>query len=209
MAFRFPIRAYTRAQLEALANPAAANQPEAIPHVFFDTMAYTSTVTTVLTYFQVVQVDKTLGNIESAGQLPDPQYFQIFNVGFDILNDLTTTSGGILGAADTVQKLMIMGRPICTLTIAGKKYIDQVPLSFMHQSGGVTGFMAGTWTAEENITWGLNSIPDGGYCVNGAIIIPPKQAFDFTLRWAAAQVVTPTPINLRLWMAGVWFRRVL
>lgn len=208
MGFRFPIRAYTRAQLDVLCNPASANQPEAIPHVLFDTQAYVDNTTTTLQFFQTVNADKTLSNMESAGQLPEPQYFQVFYCGLDVLLEDSTTSGGIAGAHDDINKMLRVGHPAVSLTISGKRYIVGVPATFFHTSGGPTGFNAGTWTAEENIVWADNSIPDGGYCVNGAIVIPPKQAFDVTINWAAAVNITGNQ-NLRFWMAGVLFRRVL
>lgn len=208
MAFRFPIRAYTRAQLDVLCNPASANQPEAIPHVLFDTQLYTDNVTIAQQFYQAINVDKTLCNMAGAGQLPEPQYFQVFNCGIDVLAEDSTTSGGIAGVHDDINKLIRVGHPAVTLTIAGKRYIDSIPATFFHTSGGATGFNAGTWTAEENIVWADNSIPDGGWCVNGSIIIPPKQAFDVTINWAAAVNISGNQ-SIRFWMAGVLFRRVL
>lgn len=210
MAFKFPIRPYTRAQLDVMCNPASANQPEAIPHVLFDTQSYVSTTTTTLVYYQTVQADKSLGNMDSAGQLPEPQYFQVFNMGIDVLEPVyARAAAAVAGALDDVQQLVLSGRGYVDMTISGKKYCVGIPMSFFHQSGGVTGNLTGTFAATNGIEFANNSLPDGGWAVNGAIVIPPKQAFDITLRWPAAITLSATPRNIRFWMAGVLFRRVL
>lgn len=208
MSFRFPVVGRTKQYLDALANPVAANQPEAVAWVFFDTITYTSTTTIIQKFFQTVQTDPSLGNLSSQGQLPDPQYFQIFNVGCDILNSTEAQAGHALtGPVNDIQQLVMSGRGLAVLTIAGKQYFN-VPLSFLHTSGGATGFGFATMTAEAQIEWALNSIPDGGFYLGGGVVIPPKQAFDVTLTWPAALTLTAsTPI--RLWMAGVLHRRVL
>jgi hypothetical protein len=215
MAFRFPIRAYTRAQLEMLSKPAGANQPEALPHVLFDTHQYLTGATLRLVFFQTVVADKTLSNMEAAGQLPDPQYFQIYNVGVDIMLDVSEDklgSGSLLSAADDVQLLTIFSHPTLTLTVAGKRLISGVPLSHFHCSGGVKGFTDGTWTAAavsvNYLAWGLNSHPDGGWHTDGTLFIPPKQAFDVVIEWAGVVATCASPL-IRVWMAGVWSRRVL
>lgn len=210
MAFKFPIRPYTKAQLDVMVNPASANQPEAIPHVLFDTQPYVSTVTTTLVYYQTVQVDKSLGNMDSAGQLPSPQYFQIFNMGIDVLEPVFARAAApAAGALDDVQQLILSGRGYVDMTVAGKRYCVGIPASFFHQSGGVTGGISATFAAAAGIEYANNSLPDGGWAVNGAIVIPPNQAFDVTLRWPAAITLVATPRNIRFWMAGVLFRRVL
>lgn len=218
MAFRFPIRAYTRAQLEMLSKPAGANQPEALPHVFFDTQTFITLGalgTTRLVFFQAVNADKTLSNMEAAGQLPDPQFFQIFNVGVDILLDVTTNTAGtgtLLSPVDDIQLLTVLSHPTLTLTIAGKRYIAGVPLTHFHQSGGVKAFTDGTWTVAafsvDYTSWGLNSQPDGGWHTDGSLFIPPKQAFDVAIDWVAQVATCANPL-IRVWMAGVWSRRVL
>jgi hypothetical protein len=54
-----------------------------------------------------------------------------------------------------------------------------------------------------------NSIPDGGWCTYGSFVIPPKQNVSAVVTWPAVVTINASPVNVRLWMAGVWFRRVL
>jgi hypothetical protein len=209
MSFRYPVIARTKQFLDALANPVAANQPEAVAWVFWDTLLYTSAATTAQVFFQAVNVDKSLGNIVSQGQLPDPQYFQIYNVGLDILQTKSNTAaaGTTVGAFDNIAQLTTLGRGWAQLNISGKAYF-QVPLSFLHCSGGPTGVGYGTVAASQMIEFANNSLPDGGLYLGGGVVIPPKQAFDISLSWPVAVTLTGN-LNIRIWMAGVLHRRVL
>lgn len=209
MGFRIKIRTKTRAQLAVLANPESANQPEALPWILYDTQAWTTAVTATQVYFGSIQTDKTLGNMEGPGQLPDPQYFEIAYWGCDILvtPDFATTNTQPSSILDVAQFLFVQ-RGIWTFHISNKN-IGPFPLTFFHASGGPTGYMAGTWTAPARTSYANNGIFDGGFCVEEAIIIPPKLGFDVTVQTAAAPTLVQSPLNVRVWQAGVLHRRVL
>lgn len=200
----------TRQQLYALAYPETANQPEAISHIIYDTQTYTSGSTTTLTFFNTQQSDPTLGNLEQAGALTDPQWFEIHNWGLDVLQDGSAIVGVTeTGIADDIQKLTLVGRPIFTFAMSNKQY-GPYPLSFLHTSGGVQAFIAaGNTAATGNIQFANNSFPDGGWNWRGNVIIPPKVGFKVTVQWSAAQTLAAGNPNLRMWMAGVLHRRVL
>lgn len=205
---RIPIKAYSKAALDALANPMLANQPEAVIWTLWDTQSAVSGLTT-LTYFTTVQAAPQDGDLETAGQLPDPQYFQVWGVGFDVLQDITN-----IAAADQspgpwrdTNRLVMQGRGMLLFTISTKPYV-RVPTSFLHGSGGVTGGAVYFGAASNGIQYANNSIPDGGYYTGGAVVIPPKQAFSAQITYPAAVTLAAT-VNTRLWLYGVLFRRVL
>jgi len=200
----------TRQQLYALAYPETANQPEAISHILFDTQTFTSASTTTLTFFNTQQSDPTLGNLEQAGALTDPQWFEIHNWGLDVLQDGSAVVGVTeVGIMDDIAKLMLVGRPIFTFSMSNKQY-GPYPLSFLHTSGGPTGqIAAGNTAATGNIQFGTNSFPDGGWNWRGNVIIPPKVGFKASVQWAAAQTLAAGNPLLRMWIAGVLHRRVL
>jgi hypothetical protein len=200
----------TKQQLAQIVDPqvVAGGQSEATPWVLYDTQLYTSAATTTQTFFATQQNDRTLSNLLQAGALTDPQYFEIFNLGFDVLQDLSTSAGAETGVLDDIQKLMLVGRPIFTLTISDKNY-GPFPLSFLHTSGGAVGMGWGTFTAEESIEYGNNSLPDGGWNWRGSVVIPPKVGFSVTVQWAAAQTLAAGNPQVRFWMAGCLHRRVL
>lgn len=203
---RFPIEPLTREQLVALANPSSAALPEALPYVLYDTLTYTDNSTVRLNFFQQVTTND-LTNMEIAGSLADPQFFRIYSIGMDILRDATTGAGVPAGAIDDVHKLALTARAYWTFTMSQKRY-GPIPLSFLHASGGATGMSAGTFAATTNIEFANNGVFDGGYWVGGSLVIPPKIAFNLEVNWPAAVDLT-ADVKIRVWLAGVLFRRVL
>lgn len=212
MGFRSPVKPKTYQQLVEQANPRLPGQSEALAWVFYDTQNYVDNVTTRLTFFQVTNVDRTITNMVTAGSLPEPQFFEWWYAGVDVLRDVTSTPEGITGSLDDIQSLILVGRPTWTFTISDK-IVGPFPLSFFHASGGVTGFgwgvdnvaAGGTPTQTE---YANNGVFDGGFCIDGGITIPPKIGFDIVLNWNAAVDLT-ADVFLRVWMAGVLHRRVL
>lgn len=203
------ITSRTRAQLAEMSNPSTVGQSEVIPHILYDTQLYTSAVTTTQSFYQTQNNDRTLSNLLQAGALTDPQYFEIFNLGCDVLQDASLNAAATeVGVIDDIQKLLLVGRPIFTLTISDKNY-GPYPLSFLHTSGGAVGFGWGTNAAPINIQYANNSLPDGGWNWRGSVVIPPKVGFSVTVQWAAAQTLQAGNPQIRFWMAGALHRRIL
>lgn len=206
---RFKIVPKTREQLDRLAFPEQSRQPEAVPYVFYDTQLYTSGTTVQLTFFAGTQTDRSLSNMEAAGALPDPQYFEVQFFGCDILCDASLAGASTeVGALDDLQKLLLVSRSRFTFTMSNKTY-GPIPLSFLHASGGATGAMAGTMTAPNMVQVANNGIFDGGYYVGGSIVIPPKVGFGMVLDFSGAQTLNAGNTYIRLWMHGQLNRRVL
>ena len=208
MGLLYKINAKTKVQLLEQSNPASATQPEVIPWVLYDSQSYVSASTVTLAFFQTVQTDKSLGNMEGAGQLPDPQFFEIYRIGLDVLFRPATALAVSTGPLDDIAQLVLSGRGTFTLALSNKNY-GPFPLSLLHASGGPTGFGWGTNTAPLQIEFANNGIFDGGYPINGAITIPPKVGFSIVLNWPAALTLANGNTFLRAWMAGPLYRRVL
>lgn len=208
---------YTRQKLDALANPISAQQPEALPWCFYDSRAYAAGGAAGPiqdTYFQIVQVNKAVGNIPQPGALPTPQYFQVFYIGLDVQliaadSVIAAAPAVATGPLNDMNNLLMVTNTRAVLTISGKPYME-VPLSFLHGSGGATGLMSGVGAATNYFNLANNSTPgaQATWCTMGAVIIPPNQAFDLTFYWFAA--VTPVnAVALRPYMIGSYYRRVL
>jgi len=201
----------TAGQLQNAANPQSAGQPEAMPWFLYDSQTYTSGTTTSQTFFQTVQTDKTLGNMESAGQLPDPQYFIVHYVTCDILSSPVASAAGTAadaGPLNDIDLLLKAGRATFTFQMSNKNY-GPFPLTLCHATGGATGIIAGTETAPKMIAQGNNGIVgSGGFPVLGALVIPPKVGFNIVTNFASAQTLSGN-IVIRLGLAGVLYRRVL
>lgn len=203
----------TKAQLDAQANPASASQNEALPWFLYDTQDIATAVTTPLTFFNTVQTDRSLGNMTSAGQLPDPQYFVLHYVTCDLLQVPTLgTAADATGALQNIEQILKTARAHWTINVSDKLY-GPFPLTLCHSTGGATG----GWTGVNNTAaptintfqFGNNGIPgSGGFPVLGALVIPSKVGFSLTLNFGAAPTLTAT-VKARIGFAGVLYRRVL
>ena len=214
MGYKINVRPKTRAQLMAIANPESANQPEAIPWVLYDTQTYISGTTTQLRFFANTNADQTLSNMESAGQLPDPQWFEVHYV---MLTSLATPSAsdviavGAAGAINDLELLLKAGRGTFQLNLSNKNY-GPFPLTNLHASGGTTGEFSGgggTIATVDIVQLANNGTFDGGWCVGGSIVFPPKVGWNWNVAWAAAQTLAAGNTLLRMELAGVLYRRVL
>lgn len=199
-------------QLVAMANPRSAQIPEAVPWWFYDTQTYTDNSTTQLTFFAATTGNRDLSNLESGGQIPDPNFFAIHYFNADFMSNAagtpyaTTGAGGIAGALDDVGRLLLSGRARFTLTISDKRY-GPWPLSVTGGTGAAVGNGWGTFTAEESIQTGYNALHGGAY-IGGKIMIPPKVGFSVVIDWPAAVDLT-ADYRVRLSMYGVYYRRIL
>ncbi len=199
----------TKAQLRAMVSPQSVSggNLQAIPYVLFDTQLHTSGTTTQLNYFQAVQADQTLGNMNAGGQLPVDTWMEI--EWMFITPIIPTVAAAIPDAWDDMSALMQNGRPTHTLTIQDKDY-GQLPCSFFAAEGGLSGFgynaAAVAVTAEEYVNWG-NGI---GFWVGGQIILPPQAGFNTRLRWnAAVTLPSATNFQIRVSYLGTLHRPIL
>lgn len=202
------------------ANPRSAAVPESIPWWFYDTQTYTSTATTQLTFFAATTGNRDLSNLESGGQIPDPNFFAVHYINADFMQNAagtpyTTTAG--IGAAVTnasalndVGELLLSGRARFTLTISDKRY-GPWPLSVTGGTGAALGFSAiaglsGAGNAQRS-DFGYNALTGGAF-IGGKIMIPPKVGFSVVVDWPAALTLTGD-YRVRLTMYGVYYRRIL
>lgn len=206
---RMRVVARTRGALVREAQPTSAQQPEALPWILYDTQPWTTAVTTVQTYFTTVQNDKTLGNMEGPGQLPDPQFFEVHYIGCDfLLPQQFAAVAAATGPMTDILQFLWTQRGTFEFNISNKR-MGPFPLSFLHASGGVTGYFATNSATTGKLEYANNGVFDGGFCVGGAVLIPPKVSFDITVRTAAAPTLNTSPLNVRVWQAGALYRRVL
>lgn len=206
---RIPVVGRTLAQLSKMANPQAVlgGQSEALRWTYYDTQTYVDNTTLTLTYFAATNADATLSNMPTGGQIPAPQFFEIWYFSVDILLPISTALAPTAWA--DMFNLLVGGRPTFTFIISDKRY-GPFPLTFFHASGGVQGV-----ARPGDSTIGLvsselanNGVFDGGYCVDGAIVIPPVTGFSAILDWGVLADIAANTL-IRVNMDGVLHRRVL
>ena len=204
---RFPVKPRPKDQLKKMADPQAVpgGQAEALPWILYDTVEYVSGTTQQLTLFTESRNNRNLTNLDTPGQLSDPNYFQLYYMGLDV--QLPPLDGAWSDLNLLLQGAGTDGGPTFELTISDKSY-GRFPLPFLHESGGQRGFGFSTET-DDAVEYARNGPADGGWCVDGAIVIPPLTGFRVQLRWSEAQTLANENTDLRLWMAGNLYRRVL
>lgn len=205
---RFPIKPASRAALEAISMPqqVAGGQAEVSWHCIYDTATYTDNVTTAIQFFNTARANTQLTNFGGRGQFPEPQFFRPYALMVDIVvplgaeafNDVHTLLFGSGTAGE--------GSPTINLTYANKNY-GPWPLSMAHGTGGAVG-MSDTTTAVATNEVAYNSYPDGGIWLGGeSVCFAPNQQFEINLEWAAAVDIAANR-NIRVALAGTWYRRV-
>jgi hypothetical protein len=183
-----------------------ASQPEAIPHVMYDTQQYAAAGSAQLSFFTTLPnpKDNTVTNMPIAGALPNPWYFEIQKVYFDVLNN-TTTGATQAGAASDIDILLKSGRGIATFNLSDKNY-GPWPLRFFGGSGGSQAMITSAIATPGSIQ-SANVRDNGGFPMNGALIIPPQTQFSWTLNWVAASAIS-VATQVSVSMLGVLYRRV-
>lgn len=201
---RFQAESFGRQNAKAI--PPSGRSPEAIWHVIYDTQTYTDNATTSLDFFSAVNADKSLSNMESAGQFPAPQVFNIFGIYCDVWTAApVSTTADVTGDLNDAFLLLMVGRPRWQFTLQNKVY-GPYPLITLHAMGGPAGYLQST-TAAGGSTQAAGNMPHGGWNYNGSITIPAQTSFQFNVTWAAAQNLT-ADWRVRISMSGILSRAV-
>lgn len=204
--------AYSRDELDAMANPVFANQPEVVPWQLFDTQSLATATSAPLVYYQTINSDKTMSNMEGPGQLPDPQYLVVQYAACDILQIPTLNDGTAVNAAlANVENILKTCRATFEFNMSNKRY-GPFSLTMTAATGGATFSGVAEGATAAGATFGAvnNGFPgSGGYPFSGSLVIPPKIGFDVTIRFGTATTLVTGPVNVRFSLVGALYRRVL
>lgn len=202
--------ALTQQELINRSDPVIANEPEILPWQLYDTQAIANAAAGPFDFFQAINADKTLSNMDGPGQLPDPQYLRIFYVACDLLQIPTVSTNVLPVAAANVENILKTCRAVFELNMSNKRY-GPFPLTMCHPTGGVTGaaYGYGALAAGVDVFAPNNGVPgSGGYPFGGAVLLPPKMPFSIRVSLAVAATLSAT-LNNRMSLVGVLYRRVL
>lgn len=202
-------------ELSAGITPLMPGQPERIPWTWFDTLTYTSGTTTTLDFFQAVNADKNLSNMVAAGQIPSPQFFDLYQCSIAYL--IPVTSSGIVAAptaTGAVTDVRNLSNGAVNFQVASKDYW-QGPQLALPCGGGPEAVVsiAGTYAAPNQVQkeFANNGIPDlrNRYSFWGDITLPHNQNFLWRLTWSAPITLLAGNTSVKVWMDGYLYRRVL
>lgn len=200
---KYPTRATTYDALFRNANVTNAVLPEAIPWILYDSQDFTTNWTDV-NFFGAAQSDYTLGNIAQPNTIAGEQYFMIYAITFDFLmgaSQIATTAQQF----DDARIIMETARATLSLTLADKLTF-RIPLAACHSIGGFQAWVAGTPASSQVFNAVQNQASDGAWWCDGAIILPPRQTFQFNVHGTAAALTSTR--KCRLSLHGVLYRPV-
>lgn len=204
--------ALTKDELIERSDPVVANQPEILPWQLYDTATIANGAAGPFVFFQAINADKTLSNMDGPGQLPDPQYFRIHYIACDLLQIPTVSAHVLPVAAANVENILKTCRAAFTLNMSNKRY-GSFPLTMCHATGGVTGaaYGYGASVAGNDVFAPNNGVVgSGGYPFGGSVLLPPKMPFDVTVFFATGVTATLSAnLNNRISLVGILYRRVL
>lgn len=209
LALMYPVRARSLDELKDLASPQSVpgGQNQALPWLLYDTQVLTGGATTTLRFFNAPANDPFVSNVPGSGMLPDPEFFEGWYWGLDVLAPVGEgVDDGATGPWGDVQNILQGG--IFTMT-RQQKDDGPFPLGALRGLNAIEGYgysqaaNAGTATVEYAQNASL-----GHWCLDGAWVIPPMTRFSIRLDWDVAPVTVAATTRIRVWLMGVLHRAV-
>lgn len=205
----------TLQELALSITPMIPGQLERVPWTWFDTQTYTSTSTVSLDFYQTVQNDKNLSNMTAAGQIPAPQFFDLYQCAIAYLTPASIAAAGAIAASvGAVNDVRNLSNGSAVFSVADKQYW-QGPQFGLPCGGGPSSevALAGTYTAGQGqaLQFANNGVADlrNRYSFWGDITLPHNQNFLWRLTWSAPITLALGNTQIRVWMDGYLYRRVL
>lgn len=207
----FAILAQTASQLVAATTPTSGTDLEAVPWDMFDTnlTGFANAAGPLnVPFFQTVQVDPTLGNMQMPGALPSPQWLEPAAIACDLMAiPSSVVAATAVGALSDIANILKTCTAAFNMKVSQKDY-GTFPLMLAHGVGGEMGFGWGAEVADNQ--YGNNGPADGGWWTDGSIIIPSQQNFIVSIITQQGKTLTlnaTVPVRMNMW--GVLHRRVL
>jgi hypothetical protein len=217
MAWRVTGRPLSKDDLARLMDPMGRDL-ETFPDQKYDTQTFPAAGgVNRLVYFGALPNDPTLSNMDSQGQFTSPQFFQVYGIAKDyrragpsniVLPASGTNQTGLLNDIDLIEK--VQGATL-TLIISNKNY-GPWQLASAHPMGGAVGTIAiageGGAGTSRGQQYGHGGPIDGGWWLNGEIVIPPNTGFQLIVNLRAGQAIT-ADTQMTLTLVGRIYRRPL
>jgi hypothetical protein len=174
------------------------NGLEVVPSVLYSVKAYTSAVTTILTFFDVVEGSRPdLTNMKSANTLAFPESFLIQNIRvFNWAQPSSNDSGAGANTAIVSQFadwVNLTRRGLLSLKISNKQY-GPWPLWML----SANSFVKGGFATGSDLLADYGQIDGNLYPLVPNLVLSPIQPFTVTLTWpgAAGDAIPGGPVTL-------------
>lgn len=203
----FKVEALTTAQLVSIGTPQVAGEPSASPGVLYDVQTWLAAgVPQGLQFFQDSGNQRWKSNI-NGGRLPKGFNFLIQAICLTPLAKPTFTANTQTGVIDDIEKFLKSNQTVAVYE-KNQKPLFPIPTTFLHASGGATGFMAASYTAPQVMQYGNNGVFDGGFTTDGSLVILDQEPFNFTIYGIQPAVALTADLPLRVEFRGVWYMPV-
>lgn len=209
----------TQQQLQSQLTPVDASgntAVERIPWIWYHAQTYTSASTTQLIFFQTTGAIATT-NMQQAGVIPSPQYYDVYHIGFywqmPVSNVAVVASNTPAGAANDLIALV---NSVATFTIAQKEYY-KAHMWLLPPGAGIRSIIAiaGTYSSvdgdqQQQATLGIPDLRNRS-SFWGDITIPHQQNFALQVDWASAVTIGGGGGNpvVVAYLDGYLYRRAL
>lgn len=191
--------------------PSSSKEPEAFPAAWFDSQTFTSASTSGnVSFFAATNSDKTLSNMQLAGQFPADEYFKLGEVHVDLLQrpfveTVPAATNALTGQDDDAAQLMRFSRATIQLTYRNKPY-GPYPLSMCRPTGqGRSAALAvgAAATAASSTFWDAV-----GLIFEKQLTFGPTSNFGVTIFWPGQLTITQTTV-VRVTLRGIHYRPVV
>jgi hypothetical protein len=204
-AMKYPVVGVNYPALFTAANVQNASLPEALPWIQYDSQDFASNWVSV-PFYAATNADKSITNIAQPNTVAGEQYLVLYAITFDFLMGATSIASSAAATQfDDARIIMETARAYLDVLLADK-LMARIPLAACHAIGGYQAWVCGTPSGSNIFNSVQNMASDGAWWVDGAIILPPKQTYGFTVLGTAA-VLTATR-KCRLSLHGVLYRPV-
>lgn len=203
------LKALRYEQLVQQSGPIAAGQPECYPGFWFDTQTFTSAAANTIGFFAAINSDKTISNMNLAGQFPSNEFFKLAEIHVDLLirplvETAPAATNPVTGQADDEIQIRLTSKANVTFTYRNKPY-GPYPIGLARPIGAARvaiGFTGAATTAAAYALWDAV-----GLLFEKQIIIAPTSSFAITVANSVA-VTLIANASMRVGMRGPHYRTV-
>lgn len=173
---------------------------------FYDTVTAVTGAAQILTFNFQNNSDKAISNSQGGNGAPfgTNNFFVPNFMGVDFLSTITTAAAPA-GLLQDISQILTVGQAYAQVTL-GQVAKPEVPLTFLHSSGGAMGGATGTLAASNTVQWGQNGPPDSGYCMGNSYIFSNFQNLKVQIFIKAVTLNASVP--LRVWFDGDWHKPI-
>lgn len=187
---------------------------EVIDGALWDTLTYTTGVTTVLNFFNAVRATIDLSNMTQAGLLPAPDSFLVRAIRIFVKNrpeSTATTAAGTVEVSSHDDLSLLLDNSAVVFTIGQKDY-GIYPSATLPAGGGAFGKIVvnNILVAGAAVDFATNGVPHiyNTYTLGKPVLIKSQINFGVQMTWPAGFVTLIRSVNISVVLDGDHIRAI-